>query len=100
MAERSKLTPLASALGITFAASLAASPAALADENPFSVTEMSSGYMVAGDAKKDGEGKCGEGKCGEDKADKEGKCGEGKCGEGKSDKADKEGKCGEGKCGG
>jgi uncharacterized low-complexity protein len=88
---KSKLNPIASALGITLAATIAATPIAQADRNPFDVSEMSSGYMLAGheDGHKAEEGKCGEGKCGE------GKCGEGKCGEGK----DKEGKCGEGKCG-
>ena len=98
---KSKLNPIASALGITLAATIAASPIALADQNPFGVSEMSSGYMLA--AHEDGhdgkaeEGKCGEGKCGE------GKCGEGKCGADKKDDAKAghaEGKCGEGKCGG
>jgi uncharacterized low-complexity protein len=101
---KSKLNPIASALGITLAATIAASPIAQADQNPFGVSEMSSGYMLAGAD----EGKCGEGKCGEGKKaggkEAEGKCGEGKCGEGKcgedKDKGkDKEGKCGEGKCG-
>jgi uncharacterized low-complexity protein len=107
---KSKLNPIASALGITLAATIAATPIAQADQNPFGVSEMSSGYMLAAheEGHKDKEGKCGEGKCGEGKCgegkdkDKEGKCGEGKCGEGKcgEDKAkDKEGKCGEGKCG-
>ncbi len=102
---------LSLAAATSFAVSLAASPLASAAENPFSMTEHSSGYMVA-DAhegncggKGDGEGKCGEGKCGEKKAkgEGEGKCGEGKCGKGKGDHGDKkggEGKCGEGKCGG
>jgi uncharacterized low-complexity protein len=97
-----KLSPIASALSITLAATLAAAPIAQADQNPFGVSEMSDGYMLAG-----AEGQCGEGKCGGDmkKAkDKEGKHDnmekdkEGKCGEMKEDK-DKEGKCGEGKCG-
>ena len=113
MTVKSKLTPIATALGITLAAILAASPVQ-ADQNPFGVSEISSGYLVAGESKGDHEGKCGgdkakkegkcgEGKCGGDKAKKEGKCGEGKCG---GDKAKKEGKCGddkakkEGKCGG
>lgn len=80
MVEKSKLKPIASAVGIALATTLAASPLASADQNPFSVSEMSNGYMVA-----DAEGKCGEGKCGDDKAkaEDEGKCGEGKCGEGK-----------------
>jgi uncharacterized low-complexity protein len=116
MSKISTLKPLAVAMGAAFVTSLATSPVANAAENPFAMSELSSGYMVADSHM---EGKCGEGKCGGDKAKKEGKCGEGKCGadkdrgcseeakaakEGKcgGDKAKsmKEGKCGEGKCGG
>ena len=103
MSKKSTLKPLAAAMGAAFVTSLATAPVANAAENPFTMTELSSGYMVA-DAHM--EGKCGEGKCGGDKAKKEGKCGEGKCGgdkakkKGCDDKAKKEGKCGEGKCGG
>ena len=93
MAKKPTLKPVAAALGTTFAVALAASPLVNAAENPFSVTNLESGYMVAGDV----EGKCGEGKCGGDKKEAEGKCGEGKCG---GDKKEAEGKCGEGKCGG
>jgi len=97
MSKKTTLKPIAVALGTTFAVSLAASPVVNAAENPFSMTELPNGYMVAGEH---GEGKCGEGKCG-DKKKGEGKCGEGKCGEGKcGDKKKSEGKCGEGKCGG
>jgi uncharacterized low-complexity protein len=62
------------------------------DKNLFSMEELTSGYLTAGD---EGEGSCGEGNCG----NAEGNCGEGEggCGE---DKKDGEGKCGEGKCGG
>ena len=89
---------LSLAVGTALGASLALSPIALAESNPFGATEMSSGYMqVAGGHKAKGEGKCGEGKCGGEKAKGEGKCGEGKCG---GEKATGEGKCGEGKCGG
>ena len=63
MAKKSSLKPVAAALGTTFAVTLAASPLANAAENPFSITTLESGYMVAGDH----EGKCGEGKCGGDK---------------------------------
>jgi uncharacterized low-complexity protein len=94
MSKSNPLKPVSLALGTAFALSLG-SGVASADQNPFSMTELSSGYMVADKH----EGKCGEGKCGGDKAKgkaMEGKCGEGKCG---GDKA-KEGKCGEGKCGG
>lgn len=75
--KHSMKTPLAVALGAAVVGSLSTLPAANADQNPFGLTELSSGYMAAA------EGACGEeGKCGEDKdKDKEGKCGEGKCGE-------------------
>ncbi|MDZ7736768.1 MAG: low-complexity protein [Gammaproteobacteria bacterium] len=95
MSKKSNLS--LTAIGTTFAVSLAASPLASAADNPFELTDYASGYMVA-------EGNCGEkgegeGKCGE-KGEGEGKCGEkgegeGKCGE----KGEGEGKCGEGKCG-
>ena len=99
---------LSIAVGTALGASLALSPMAMADSNPFGATELSGGYMQLADGHA-GEGKCGEGKCGGDKADKaEGSCGEGKCGGDKSeaegkcggDKAKTEGSCGEGKCGG
>ncbi len=113
MLKKNSLKPVSAILGTAFALSLAASPIAGAAENPFGMTELSSGYMVADAEGKCGEGmdkshegKCGEGmdkkaegKCGEGMDKKaEGKCGEGKCGEGMEKKA--EGKCGEGKCGG
>jgi len=104
------MKPLALAIGAAFVTSLASATVANAAENPFAMSELSSGYMVAEMA----EGKCGEGKMkeGADKM-KEGKCGEGKmkdaagkmeegkCGEGKCGAKRKahEGKCGEGKCG-
>jgi len=105
MSKERKLTPIAAALGATFAVSLIASPITQAAANPFAMTDHGTGYMIA-------EGNCGEGKCG-DKKKEEGSCGdkkaegscgdkkaEGKCGEGKcGDKKKEEGKCGEGKCG-
>jgi len=110
MSKKSKLTTL-SIVGTAFAASLAASNVASAQQtgaNPFAMQELSSGYMQmvegkcgegkCGEGKCGGkEGKCGEGKCGGKKGKEEGKCGEGKCG---GKKGKKEGKCGEGKCGG
>ena len=94
---------LSAAAGLTFAATMSASPVANADANPFGMQTLESGYMHVAEGKcgegkcgeKAKEAKCGEGKCGE-KA-KEAKCGEGKCGESKKAK---EAKCGEGKCGG
>jgi len=109
MSKTTVMKPLSIALGAAFVASLAGTSVANAADNPFSMTELSSGYMVAdskegkcgegkcGGEKKTEEGKCGEGKCGGEKKAEEGKCGEGKCG---GEKKAKEGKCGEGKCGG
>ncbi len=104
MSKKTVVKPLSVALGAAFVASLAGTSVANAADNPFSMTELSSGYMVAdshegkcGGEKKAKEGKCGEGKCGEGMKAKEGKCGEGmkakegKCGEGMKAK---EGKCG------
>ena len=79
------------AAGASFAISLAASPVAMADTNPFAMTKVTSNPMQVA------EGKCGEGKCGGSEPTSEGKCGEGKCG---GSKPKSEGKCGEGKCGG
>ena len=76
MSKTTVMKPLSIALGAAFVASLAGTSVANAADNPFSMTELSSGYMVA-DSK---EGKCGEGKCGGEKKTEEGKCGEGKCG--------------------
>lgn len=85
MSKQHNLKPFALAFGAVLTAGLAL-PAANAGDNPFGVTSLSSGYMVA----EKGEGKCGEGKCGESKGqlqDQEtGKKGEGKCGEGKCGK--------------
>ena len=82
------LSPLALALGAAFATSLAGASVANAAQNPFAMSQLSSGYMVADSH----EGKCGEGKCGgsKDSKSKEGSCGEGKCGGSKG----KEGMCG------
>lgn len=108
MAKKTKLSPLATAIGATMVASLASLPLASASSNPFSMNDLGSGYKVAE------QGKCGgdkkgkkDGNCGGDMKDskdmKDGKCGskmkkEGKCGGDKKGK--KDGNCGEGKCGG
>ncbi len=60
MLKKKTLKPIMAALGTTFVVALAASPIANAADNPFSLTEISSGYMVADQD----EGKCGDGKCG------------------------------------
>ena len=104
MTQKSSIKPLAFALGAAFATGLSAPAVVNAADNPFAMTELSSGYLVVAAT----EGKCGgnmksksdtEAKCGANKAgDKTGK--EGKCGASKtSDKTGKEGKCGESKCG-
>ncbi len=58
MDKKTSIKPLAAAIGTVLATSLAAVPAAKADQNPFGLTELSSGYTVV-----DAEGKCGEGNC-------------------------------------
>ena len=95
MVDKKKISPLSAALGASFTISLTVSPIVNAADNPFEVTSLGSGYMVADSHEgKCGEGKCGEGKCG-DKKDSEGKCGDKKDSEGKcGDKKDSEGKCG------
>ena len=109
MSNKTMIKPLAIAVGTVFITTLASATAANATENPFAMTELSSGYMVADTAEgKCGEGKMEEGKCGGDKkaAESTEKMEEGKCGGDKkavdAESADKtkEGKCGEGKCGG
>jgi len=118
--------PVASAIGAAVAGSMMLAGAAGAADNPFGMTELSSGYLQTashmegkyGDDmndKKPMEGKCGgnmgdkkpmEGKCGDNMKDK--KHMEGKCGDNMKDKKPMEGKCGdnmrdkkpmEGKCG-
>jgi len=101
MADNTLITkPIAAAVGVAFVSSLAVSTTAVADDNPFAMADLDSGYLLA-DNHEGEEGKCGEGKCGE--KGEEGKCGEkgeeGACGE-----KGEEGACGEkgeeGKCGG
>ncbi|HKJ71728.1 MAG TPA: hypothetical protein VKA55_08270 [Gammaproteobacteria bacterium] len=94
-----KNTAYLSAVGTAFAVTLAASAGTASAEpaNPFVVSDLGSGYMVAaaegncsGNA---AEKKAGEGNCSASKA-KEGDC------SAKEKEAEKggEGKCGEGKC--
>jgi len=77
MSKKTTLKPLAVAMGAAFVTSLAGTGVANAAENPFAMSELSGGYMVAEMA----EGKCGgkmksaEGKCGEKMKSGEGKCG-------------------------
>ncbi len=83
------------------------STAVVANDNPFELKELTSGYlnMTEADSTESGgmkakEGSCGEGKCGNKTGKEEEKTMEGKCGDKKMDESKaKEGKCGEGKCG-
>lgn len=98
-----KINTAAFAVGASLVTGLA-STAAIADNNPFALTELSSGYMNLAEAdtdqdgnKKMKDGSCGEGKCGgkmaapaEDKA-QEGKCANKKMATDKN----AEGKCGD-----
>ena len=83
---------LSLAVGTCLLGTLSGYSVADARGNPFSMSELSGGYMLAGH-----EGVCGEGKCGGSrqagsagnagnsaKTGAEGKCGEGKCGAGKA----------------
>ena len=68
MAKKSEIKSITTAISAVIAASTIAIPVG-ATENPFQMTDLSSGYMVA-----DKEGKCGgmkmkEGKCGEKKSE-------------------------------
>lgn len=78
MSNKTAMKPLAVALGAAFVTSLAGTSVANAADNPFSMTELSSGYMVAAEGKCGGAAKAEEGKCGEGmKKEAEGKCGAG-----------------------
>ena len=104
MSEKKVTKPVALAVGAALAGSFALGSSIASAEvvdSPFSMTTLSSGYLLGeegscggdkeGKDEKDGEGSCGEGSCGGDKKDGEGSCGEEK---------DAEGACGEGSCGG
>lgn len=121
MSERKVVKPVALAVGAALAGTFALSGAAVADgaDNPFEISNLSSGYMLGagegscgGDKEDKGaEGSCGEGSCGESgEKEGEGACGEkkgeGSCGEkkgegscGESGEKEGEGACGEGSCG-
>ena len=115
-----KLKPINAALGTVLASSAFIVTPAIAEQNPFQITDLESGYMVAGSHGKgkhdkmkkmdtDGDGsvskdefmayaekkfsykdKNGDGVLSADELKHRKRHGEGKCGEGK---------CGEGKCG-
>jgi uncharacterized low-complexity protein len=91
-----KKTALSLAIGSAFAVTLVAAPAANAAENPFGMSALKSGYLLAAADEAKPAAKPMEGKCGgmKDEKAKDGKCG------GMKDAKAKDGKCGEGKCGG
>jgi len=85
------------ALALTTAVGMAS--IAHADSNPFALSTLSQGYMVAADDKAK-DGKCGEGKCGGTKTkDSNPQAKDGKAVDPKAKAKAKDGKCGEGKCG-
>lgn len=99
MSNKQTIKPLSLLAGTVFTASIAATPVAHADVNPFAISTLSSGYMLAD---KGTEGQCGankrvnEAECGANKAVK--KVNEAECGADKP-KPIVEAKCGEAKCG-
>ena len=118
MIKKPEIKPIAAAIGTVFVTSALYAVPASADENPFQMTELSSGYMVAEEHK--GKRSCkikkmkkmdtdGDGAVSKDefmahaekKFAKKDKNGDGviSAEEMKQMKKHKEGKCGEGKCG-
>ena len=118
MIKKPEIKPIAVAIGTVFVTSALLTTPASADENPFQMTELSSGYMVADGHK--GKRSCkikklkkmdtdGDGAVSKDefmahaekKFAKKDKNGDGviSAEEMKQMKKHKEGKCGEGKCG-
>ena len=103
MSHKSNLKPLAIALGTAFVTTLATTPAANATENPFAMTNLSSGYMVADNA----QGSCGAGKTEAGQSEtteaatqaSEDQSEEGQGGAAEAAPKTKEGQCGEAKCG-
>ena len=111
-------TPLSLAIGTTLVSGLAAISTAQAESittpennNPFALSELSSGYLQTAEASEAGsskmkDGSCGEGKCGGSmQKGSEEKTAEGSCAGNKpmpasmkkTDSKNMEGKCGEGK---
>ena len=98
MSKKFSRTTLSLALGTSLAA-MGGATLANAAENPFSLTELASGYKVVAEAKCGSDKKAAEAKCGASKKAAEAQCGADK----KAAEAEKkaaEAKCGEAKCGG
>lgn len=96
MSNKSKLKPVALAVGAAFATSLAISPAASASQNPFAMNQLDAGYKLAASS----EGSCGankqkakESSCGANKAKEKAKK-ESSCGANKKKEKTKEANCG------
>lgn len=85
MDQKTSIKPLAFALGAAFATTLSGTGVVNAADNPFAMTEIPGGHMVADAA----EGMCGAG----EKSATEGKCHEDKCGGNKWAVHDRHGPC-------
>ncbi len=111
--KKTNKAPLAIAIGSTLVSGIASTAVQAettlnTDNNPFAITDLSTGYMqtAASDSGKMKDGSCGEGKCGGamQKGSEE-KTAEGSCAGNKpmpkpsKPNKNKEAKCGEGKCG-
>jgi uncharacterized low-complexity protein len=79
MSNKTLKTSLILAAGSALTIGLSTISVANAAENPFSMTALSSGYMVVASA----DGKCGSAKCGGNKKAGEAKCGGDKAGDAK-----------------
>jgi uncharacterized low-complexity protein len=111
MSKKFNRTALSIAVGTSLAAVIAGTSFASTEQNPFALTELSSGYRLA-------DAGMAEGKCGSDKTKEEARCGankaknahDAKCGSDKKKMSEEakcgtkkkkvvEAKCGEAKCG-
>jgi uncharacterized low-complexity protein len=96
MSNKTKLKPVALAVGAAFATTLAMAPIANAASNPFAMNQLDSGYKLAASS----EGNCGankakqtkEANCGANKAKEKAK--EANCGANKAKEKAKEANCG------
>jgi uncharacterized low-complexity protein len=96
MSKKSIFFPLSVAVGTVLTAGVLTSEVINAESNPFSYSDLSSGYRVAA---REGEKIGSREECGSEKARDEEKCKDRKE-QSQGSKEAQEGKCGEGKCGG
>jgi len=102
MSNKSKLKPVALAVGAAFATTLAMSPVASAAQNPFAMSHLDAGYKLADNMGMEGTGsdmpKAKEVSCGANKAKAEAaakaKAKESNCGANKAKEKAKEANCG------